>query len=92
MTTGILVGEIWQPHSNIVERLTAGDSIVATWYVKDADGLYGPYSMDELANLAKENRLTPTTLVRRRDSSAWVPATQLKGIFTGLPRVCWALG
>ncbi len=82
MTTGILVGEIWQPHSNIVERLTAGDSIVATWYVKDADGLYGPYSMDELANLVKENRLTPTTLVRRRDSSAWVPAAQLKGIFT----------
>lgn len=55
---------------------------MATWYVKDADGLYGPYSLEELANLATENRLTPATLVRRRDSSAWVPAAQLKGIFT----------
>lgn len=55
---------------------------MATWYVKDADGLYGPYSSDDLAKLAKENRLTPATLVRRRDSNAWVPAAQLKGIFT----------
>lgn len=55
---------------------------MATWYVKDADGLYGPYSLEELANLAKENRLTPATLVRRRDSSAWVPASQLKGMFS----------
>ena len=56
--------------------------MAASWYVKDADGLYGPYPLDELANLAKENRLTPATLVRRRDSNAWVPAAQLKGIFT----------
>lgn len=55
---------------------------MATWYVKDADGLYGPYSLDDLAKLAKENRLTPATLVRRRDSNAWVPAAQLKGIFS----------
>ena len=82
LTACIVIGEIGQPHSNIVERLAAGDSIVATWYVKDADGLYGPYPLDELAKLAKENRLTPATLVRRRDSNAWVPAGQLKGVFT----------
>lgn len=62
-------------------RLAVGVLIVATWYVKDADGLYGPYSIEELTSLAKENRLTPATLVRRRDTSAWVPASQLKGVF-----------
>lgn len=54
---------------------------MATWYTKDANGLYGPYSLDDLVNLAKENRITPATMVRRRDSNSWVPASQLKGVF-----------
>jgi len=60
--------------SLIHERLKAGESGTARWFLKVSDDLiYGPVSMETLYDWATEGRIAPGHLVSN-DKTAWAPA------------------
>ena len=54
--------------------LTRGDTTM-DYFVANSNGApYGPYSLQQLRDFAREGRVTPTSLVRQASSSDWAPA------------------
>jgi hypothetical protein len=54
---------------------------MATWYCAIEDRQSGPFSSDQLRNLAERGLLRPQDRVRRADSEQWVPAAKVRGLF-----------
>ena len=51
------------------------------WQCKIAGKEYGPFTADQLKQLATESRLAVTDLVKRTTDSQWSPASKVKGLF-----------
>jgi hypothetical protein len=59
---------------------------MATWYCAIEDRQSGPFSSDQLRNLAERGLLRPQDRVRRADSEQWVPAAKVRGLFPDEPK------
>jgi membrane protein YdbS with pleckstrin-like domain len=51
------------------------------WYVSKSGKTHGPYSSQQLAQLAAEQKIGPQTEVRMGEDGKWAPAVQVKGLF-----------
>jgi len=53
----------------------------ATWYFRQDGQELGPVASRQLKQLAASGKLQPTGLVRKNDTSSWIPASNIKGLF-----------
>lgn len=53
------------------------------WFVRTETGLAGPFSTDQLRELAKAGRITAATLIRRGTTGEWVRAADAKKLLHG---------
>lgn len=54
------------------------------WYVKHPDRIDGPFSSNDIRQQASDGRITPETRVSR-DNEGWVKASQVRGLYFGIP-------
>ena len=51
------------------------------WHCKRQDKQFGPFSDQQLKQLAASGKLQPSDMVQREGTDQWVPANRLKGLF-----------
>ena len=54
---------------------------MAKWFFKKDGTQYGPFSAEQLRELARSGKLLPTDLVWREDMSEAVAASKVRGLF-----------
>jgi membrane protein YdbS with pleckstrin-like domain len=54
---------------------------MADWYVSKSGKTQGPFSPQQLVQLAAEQKIGPQTEVRMGESGTWIPAEEVKGLF-----------
>jgi Zn-dependent protease with chaperone function len=54
---------------------------MAEWYCQVDGRERGPYSSDQMREMAAAGRLAPGSLVRKLPQADWVPASRVKGLF-----------
>jgi hypothetical protein len=60
--------------------------MAATWYVtRDGKKLLGPYSSEQLKQLAASGKLKPTDMLRKGNAATWMPASRINGLFDRPP-------
>lgn len=52
------------------------------WFVRKGEKTHGPFTSQQLRQLAETSRIAPSTDVRNGISEQWVPAQRIKGLFT----------
>jgi hypothetical protein len=52
------------------------------WYIQRGDQTFGPFTAGQLRAMTGTGQLLPVDLVARGDGGKWVPASQVKGLFT----------
>lgn len=51
------------------------------WYIEHNGNWVGPVTSAQLKQLARTNKINSETRIRPNDNDAWIPASQLKGLF-----------
>jgi len=51
------------------------------WFVRKGDKTHGPFSSQQLKQLAKGSKISPDSPVRRGNEGQWVAAQKVKGLF-----------
>ena len=54
---------------------------MADWYVSKSGKTHGPFSSQQLVQLAAEQKIGPQTEVRMGEGGKWAPAEDVKGLF-----------
>ena len=54
---------------------------MADWYVGKSGKTHGPFSSQQLVQLAAEQKIGPQTEVRMGEDGKWAPAQEVKGLF-----------
>ena len=54
---------------------------MADWYVSKSGKTHGPFSSQQLVQLAAEKKIGPQTEVRMGEDGKWAPAEEVKGLF-----------
>lgn len=58
----------------------------AKWWVRVREGVYGPYSLEQLSAFASEGRIRPSTKVsNQRGDGVWVEARRVIGLLSAEP-------
>ncbi len=57
------------------------------WFVGIANKVHGPFTSEQLKQLAASGRLTQTAVVRQGENGKWHPATKVKGLFSDSAQV-----
>lgn len=60
--------------------------MAAEWHYSKDGKQHGPVTASDLKNLAKSGVLLPTDLIRKEGMAEWTPASNAKGLFSGIPR------
>jgi len=51
------------------------------WFVRRGQAIYGPFSEEQLRQLAAAGRLSPSDMLQAEGSNHWVPATSFQNLF-----------
>ena len=54
---------------------------MANWYIGKSGKTHGPFSSQQLVQLAAEKKIGPQTEVRMGEDGKWAPAQEVKGLF-----------
>ena len=57
--------------------------MAADWYIKTSTKEVGPLTSQQLLQIARAGRLTPSSYVRQGENTNWVLAEKVKGLFGG---------
>ena len=56
--------------------------MLVEWYWRNQGGIYGPFTEEELIQLAQDGEIGRRCEVRLGEDGRWYPATKVKGLFT----------
>lgn len=68
--------------SKRIPNFAIGAFMATTWYVKQGEKSFGPYSDDQLKQLVAQGKITPTHHLFNASRQQWMQANQIPGLFS----------
>lgn len=66
-------------------RSDRGEAMATQWYLNKAGEQFGPFTSQQIKELASNGKLSPTDKVRRQDMKGWTEASKVSGLFPTEP-------